>query len=70
MPPREYQYLRGPKASAVVKLDNSASGDGNQVIALQDRAGSPASPRTVAERVASLPDWYLAELTLGGVVEA
>lgn len=57
-------------AAAVVKLDNSTSGDGNQVIALQDPAGSPASPRTVAERVASLPDWYLAELALGGVVEA
>jgi hypothetical protein len=57
-------------AAAVVKLDNSASGDGNQVIALRDPAGSPASPRTVAERVAALPDWYLAELALGGVVEA
>ena len=57
-------------AAAVVKLDNSTSGDGNQVIALQDPAGLPASPRTVAERVASLPDWYLAELALGGVVEA
>jgi hypothetical protein len=57
-------------AAAVVKLDNSVSGDGNQVIALQDPTGSPASPRTVAERVAALPDWYLAELALGGVVEA
>jgi PGM1 C-terminal domain len=57
-------------AAAVVKLDNSVSGDGNQVIALQDSTGSPASPRMVAERVASMPDWYLAELALGGVVEA
>ena len=57
-------------AAAVVKLDNSASGDGNQVIALQDPTGSPASPWAVAERVASMPDWYLAELALGGVVEA
>ena len=57
-------------AAAVVKLDNSASGDGNQVIALRDPTGSPASPWAVAEQVASLPDWYLAELTLGGVVEA
>ena len=57
-------------AAAVVKLDNSVSGDGNQVIALQDPTGSPASPRTVAERVAALPGWYLAELALGGVVEA
>jgi PGM1 C-terminal domain len=57
-------------AAAVVKLDNSASGDGNQVIALRDPAGSPASARTVSERVASMPDWYLAELALGGVVEA
>jgi PGM1 C-terminal domain len=57
-------------AAAVVKLDNSASGDGNQVIALRDPTGSPASARAVAERVASLPGWYLAELALGGVVEA
>jgi PGM1 C-terminal domain len=57
-------------AAAVVKLDNSASGDGNQMIALRDPAGSPASARAVAERVAALPDWYLAELALGGVVEA
>ena len=56
-------------AAAVVKLDNSASGDGNQVIALRDPAGSLASPRTVAGRVAALPDWYLTELALGGVVE-
>ena len=57
-------------AAAVVKLDNSVSGDGNQVIALQDPAGSPASARAVAGRVASMPDWYLAELARGGVVEA
>ena len=57
-------------AAAVVKLDNSASGDGNRVIALQDPTGSPASLRMVAERVAALPDWYLDELALGGVVEA
>jgi hypothetical protein len=57
-------------AAAVVKLDNSASGDGNQVIALRDPAGSPVSPQAVAERVAAMPDWYLAELALGGVVEA
>jgi hypothetical protein len=55
--------------AAVVKLDNSVSGDGNQVIALRDWTGSPASARTVAGRVAALPDWYLAELALGGVVE-
>lgn len=57
-------------AAAVVKLDNSVSGDGNQVIALQDPTGAPASARTVAERAATMPDWYLAELALGGVVEA
>jgi hypothetical protein len=57
-------------AAVVVKLDNSVSGDGNQVISLQDPTGSPASARTVAERVASIPDWYLAELAGGGVVEA
>ena len=57
-------------AAAVVKLDNSVSGDGNQVIALRDPAGSPASARAVAERVASMPGWYLAELARGGVVEA
>jgi hypothetical protein len=57
-------------AAAVVKLDNSVSGDGNQVLALRDPTGSPASARTISERVASMPDWYLAELALGGVVEA
>jgi hypothetical protein len=60
-----------PELPAVVlKLDNSVSGVGNQVVSLQDVTGGACSMRTVRERLGSLPDWYVAEMGLGAVVEA
>ena len=70
---RAIRQLRGEHpdlGSVVVKLDNSVAGAGNQRIPLWDADGSPSSDATVAERVAAMPDWYLAEMALGAVVEA
>lgn len=47
---------------AVVKLDNSGAGDGNVVL----RFGADIDEGQAARE---LPEWYLRELTLGGVVE-
>jgi hypothetical protein len=44
----------------VVKLDDSVSGDGNVVIRFSD---------DIPAQLAALPDWYVAELASGGVVE-
>ena len=55
---------RGARA-VVVKTDDSGAGDGNQVIPL-DHDTDAASVRRQVER---FPDWYLADLELGGVVE-
>lgn len=63
---REHPDLR----SVVVKLDNSVAGVGNHRIQLFDPHGSPSSDETVAARVAMMPDWYVAEMALGAVVEA
>lgn len=53
---------RAPGCPAVVvKLDDSASGDGNRVIRL-DRTGRPVG-------LDGLPVWYLDALAAGGVVE-
>jgi hypothetical protein len=57
--------------AVVIKLDDSAAGDGNAVI---DLAGAPA-PGTAGERQAlerklyALPGWYVQSLTGGGIVE-
>jgi hypothetical protein len=54
--------------AVVIKHDDSGAGDGNVVLDLTDgdtKAGSDAIHR----RVAALPEWYLADLRRGGVVE-
>lgn len=56
--------------SVVVKLDNSVAGDGNFVIPLRNPDGSPCTAARVSERLEGMPDWYVAELTGGAVVEA
>jgi hypothetical protein len=51
----------------VVKLDNSGAGDGNMVIRFEGIL--PGSGQSVRDRIESLPDWFLEELKLGGIVE-
>jgi hypothetical protein len=52
--------LRG----VVVKHDDSGAGDGNIVIDLPGPADD-----SLRQRIAQLPEWYLADLALGGIVE-
>ena len=52
-----------PTASGVVvKLDDSGAGDGNVVVDLRAPGGE-------GEAVAALPDWFVADLASGGIVE-
>jgi hypothetical protein len=51
--------------AVVVKTDDSGAGDGNQVITLDPDTDAAA----VRRQVERFPDWYLADLELGGVVE-
>lgn len=46
----------------VVKLDDSGAGDGNVVVDLRE-------PDALARSLAVLPDWYITDLSAGGVVE-
>lgn len=54
--------VRPATAGVVVKLDDSGAGDGNIVIDLRE-------PDAVRRALEALPDWYVAELAAGGVVE-
>lgn len=53
----------------VVKLDNSAAGDGNVVLQFGELDGGAATREWIATRGAALPDWYLRDLSSGAVVE-
>jgi hypothetical protein len=64
----EIQKQRPTAAGVVVKLDNSAAGDGNVVMEFGPLAGAATRDR-VAARGTVLPDWYLQELPSGAVVE-
>jgi len=55
--------------AVVVKHDDSGAGDGNVVVALRDAGGRDLGIDEVRDAVLSLPDWYLRDLLLGGVVE-
>lgn len=59
--------LRG----VVVKHDDSGAGDGNVVIDLQPVGGHAGDEARswLRQRVTGLPEWYLADLAKGGVVE-
>lgn len=52
-------------AGVVVKTDDSGAGDGNQVI----RFDRSVTDRTLRAVVDGFPSWYLADLSVGGVVE-
>jgi hypothetical protein len=66
----EHVRARRPEVSAVVvKHDDSGAGDGNTIIALRDADNEPLTTAELRTAVASLPDWYLADLAAGGIVE-
>jgi hypothetical protein len=55
--------------AVVVKHDDSGAGDGNAIVKVVDGDGRPLAGEALIEQVSSLPDWYLADLTRGAVVE-
>jgi hypothetical protein len=56
--------------SVVVKHDNSGAGDGNVVVAVRDGSGHRIGrSELVGALETSLPQWYLADLGAGAVVE-
>ena len=66
----EHIRTRRPDAvGVVVKHDDSGAGDGNTIVALRDADGAPLAAAALRVAIASLPDWYLADLAAGGVVE-
>jgi hypothetical protein len=62
------QLPHGP-AAVVVKHDDSGAGDGNTIVAIKGEEGEPLDAAEVRATLEGLPDWYLADLRLGGVVE-
>jgi hypothetical protein len=53
----------------VIKHDDSGAGDGNVVIDLGPMAGTADGDAWLRETIEALPEWYRADLALGGVVE-
>jgi hypothetical protein len=53
----------------VVKHDDSGAGDGNAIVPLRNDDGTPMTTEQLRAAVGSLPEWYLADLAGGGVVE-
>ncbi|GAB2684405.1 peptide ligase PGM1-related protein [Kribbella swartbergensis] len=66
---RAIQGERPDALAVVVKHDDSGAGDGNSVVELRDLTGRRLSDAQVRSQVEALPDWYLADLERGGVVE-
>ena len=61
----EIRARRPAARGVVVKTDDSGAGDGNQIIRLSPDTGA----QEIRRQVEQFPDWYLADLRLGGVVE-
>lgn len=53
----------------VIKHDDSGAGDGNVVLDLAPMRDAPDPTAWLRARVEGLPEWYLADLAGGGVVE-
>jgi hypothetical protein len=59
-----------PEVTAiVVKHDDSGAGDGNVVLELPPSGAADSVGEAVRRRGSELPDWYIADLARGGVVE-
>jgi hypothetical protein len=65
----EIRAERPDAVGVVVKHDDSGAGDGNSVVQLCDLSGRRLTDAQVRSQVEALPDWYLADLGRGGVVE-
>jgi len=57
--------------AVVIKLDNSAAGDGNAIIDLggAPAPGSPSERTALKRKLYALPGWYVQSLASGGIVE-
>ncbi len=59
-----------PEAPGVViKHDDSGAGDGNVVLDLEPLDGAADPAAWLRATIEALPDWYLRDLALGGIVE-
>jgi PGM1 C-terminal domain len=58
--------------AAVVKLNDSAAGDGNALLDLSGlpEAGTDGEHEALRRRLCALPGWYVQKLTEGGIVES
>jgi len=70
---KEIRAARPSATAVVVKHDDSGAGDGNVVLGLRELGHGGADigddGNILRARVNDLPDWYLAELRRGGIVE-
>jgi hypothetical protein len=66
---REIRARRPSVEAVVIKHDDSGAGDGNQVVDLRPMR-EVANPRMwLRSTLETLPEWYLADLRAGGIVE-
>lgn len=66
---RTIRSARPEAPGVVVKHDDSGAGDGNAVIDLGPMATAPDPTAWLRAQVEALPEWYLADLARGGIVE-
>jgi hypothetical protein len=65
----EIRARRPDLAAVVIKHDDSGAGDGNQVVDLTPGREAADRGRWLRSRIEALPEWYLADLRAGGIVE-
>lgn len=66
----EIRRTRPELGCVVVKHDNSGAGDGNVVVGVRDPSGHAIEPADLVVALEqSLPQWYVADLGAGAVVE-
>jgi hypothetical protein len=66
---RAIREARPNSLGVVIKHDDSGAGDGNVVLDLGPMGAAANPDAWLLEQVAGLPDWYLADLEQGGIVE-
>jgi hypothetical protein len=66
---RAIREARPQAPGVVIKHDDSGGGDGIVVLDLGPMAAAADPDAWLREQVATLPEWYLADLELGGIVE-
>jgi len=66
------RWIRSERPTAhgvVIKHDDSGAGDGNAVIDLSPMDDAEDGDAWLRARLSGLPEWYLTDLALGGIVE-